>query len=85
LEVGKRTVAARQYINTLEQPFQEKFLATKQTYQLQQTAIDQLRKFASKYVIVAFSAAWCKDCATVIPVLALINEATELEVRVLGV
>jgi thiol-disulfide isomerase/thioredoxin len=35
-------------------------------------------------VIVAFSAEWCKDCASSIPVLALISEATGLEVRIFG-
>jgi hypothetical protein len=34
--------------------------------------------------VVAFSAEWCKDCAVNIPVLALISEATGLEVRIFG-
>jgi thiol-disulfide isomerase/thioredoxin len=41
-------------------------------------------KFASKYMIVVFSAEWCKDCTEHVPVLALISEATGLEVRVFG-
>jgi hypothetical protein len=35
-------------------------------------------------VLVVFSAQWCKDCATNIPVLALISEATGVDVRVFG-
>ena len=35
-------------------------------------------------MVVAFSAEWCKDCAVNIPVLALISEATGLEVRIFG-
>lgn len=83
-EIEKKTVSANQYISSLEQLFQEKFLARKQTYQLKQSVIDQLRKFADKYVIVAFSAGWCKDCAVNIPVLALISESTRMEVRIFG-
>ena len=35
-------------------------------------------------MLVVFSAQWCKDCATNIPVLALISEATGVDVRVFG-
>jgi nicotinic acid phosphoribosyltransferase len=83
-EIRKRTVSANQYIDSLKQPFRDKFLARKQTYQLKQEAINQLKKFANKYMIVAFSATWCKDCALNIPVLALISETTGIEVRIFG-
>jgi thiol-disulfide isomerase/thioredoxin len=83
-EIRKRTVTISQYIESLKQPFRDKFLTRKQTYQPKQEAINQLRKFADRYVLVAFSAEWCKDCATNIPVLALISEATGLEVRIFG-
>jgi len=84
MEIRTRTVSANNYISNLEEPFKEKFLTRKQTYQPNEEAIRQLRAFAVKYVIIAFSAAWCKDCALNIPVLALINETAGLEVRVFG-
>jgi len=83
-EIRKKTVSVEQYIKSLAQPFSEKFLTRKQTYTLNQEAVNQLKKIADKYVIVAFSAEWCKDCAVNIPVLALISEATGLEVRIFG-
>jgi len=83
-EIKKKTVSVSQYIDSLKQPFSEKFLTRKQTYQLKQEPINQLKKFADKYTVVAFSAEWCKDCAVNIPVLALISEATGLEVRIFG-
>jgi len=83
-EIRKKTVLVSHYIDNLEQPFHEKFLARKKTYQLNQEAINQLKNFADKHVIVAFSAEWCKDCTANIPVLALISEATGLEVRIFG-
>lgn len=83
-EIKKKTVSVSQYIDSLKQPFSEKFLTRKQTYQLKREAINQLKKFADKYTVVAFSAEWCKDCAVNIPVLALISEATGLEVRIFG-
>jgi len=83
-EVIKKTVPVGKYIDSLKQPFREKFLERKQTYQLKQETLSQLRRFANKCVIVAFSAEWCKDCAVNIPVLALISEATGLEVRIFG-
>ena len=83
-EIRTRTVSANDYLNDLEEPFKDKFLTRKQTYQLDREAIGQLREFAGKYVIIAFSAEWCKDCAANIPVLVLISEAAGLEVRVFG-
>ena len=83
-EIRKKTVSAKQYLDSLEEPFRERFLTRKQTYKLNQEAVNQLKKVADKYVIVAFSAEWCKDCAMNIPVLALISEATGLEVRIFG-
>jgi thiol-disulfide isomerase/thioredoxin len=83
-EVREKTVSVSQYINSSEQQFREKFLARKQTYQLKPEAINHLKTLAEKFVIVAFSAEWCKDCTTNIPVLALTSEATGLEVRIFG-
>lgn len=81
-ETRKKTVSVNQYIKSLPQPFLEKFLTRKQAYQLEPEVISQLKNFANKYVIVAFSAEWCKDCTANIPVLALISETTGLEVRI---
>ena len=83
-EIRKRTVSIDQYIDGLEEPFKESFVARKQTYQLHKEAVDQLKQFARSYMVVAFSASWCKDCAQNISVLALIAETTGLQVRVFG-
>jgi len=83
-EIEKKTVPINQYIKSLEQPFPEKFLARKQDYRLNVEATTRLTGFAKDYALVVFSAQWCKDCATYIPVLALISEATGMDVRVFG-
>jgi hypothetical protein len=83
-EIEKKTAPVSQYIESLEQPFQEKFLARKQDYRLNAEATTRLAGFAKDYMLVVFSAQWCKDCATNIPVLALISEATGMDVRVFG-
>jgi thiol-disulfide isomerase/thioredoxin len=83
-EIRKRTVSASEYLDSLKSPFREKFLTRKHTYKLNQEAIANIKEFADKYLIVAFSAEWCKDCTANIPVLALLCEETGLEVRVFG-
>lgn len=82
--IRDRTVSVGQYLKGLEEPFKERCLTTKQTYQLRQEAIHNLKAQACNYFIVTFSASWCKDCARFIPVLDLIAERTGLEVRVFG-
>jgi len=83
-EIRRSTLPPDEYINSLEEPFRANFLDRKKTYRLSQDATDQIRKRKGDFVVVAFSAQWCKDCATSIPVLALISEATDLEVRIFG-
>jgi hypothetical protein len=83
-DIRKKTISVGQYIDSMEQPFKEKFLNRKQAYKLQPEAADQLKNSAEKYVAIVFSAAWCKDCAENIPALSLLSESTGLEVRVFG-
>jgi len=83
-ELEKKAIPVNKYIDSLEQPFREKFLTRKQTYQLKQETVNLLKQFVDKPIIVAFSAEWCKDCAVNIPVLALISETTGMEVRIFG-
>jgi thiol-disulfide isomerase/thioredoxin len=83
-QIRKRTVAADEYIDGSDSPFKEKFLERKQTYQLNIETVEQLKLFARKYLAIAFSAVWCKDCVSTIPVLALVSEKTGLEVRIFG-
>lgn len=83
-EIEKKTVSIDNYIESLEQPLQDKFLARKQDYRLNVEAASQLARFAKDYALVVFSAQWCKDCAKNIPVLALISETTGMNVRIFG-
>jgi hypothetical protein len=83
-EIKRRTVSVSDYIDSIEEPFREKFLERKKTYNLSQKTVRQLLQYAGKYVVIAFSAAWCKDCTTNVPVLALISEASGIEVRIFG-
>jgi thiol-disulfide isomerase/thioredoxin len=53
-------------------------------YNLNERATKELRERAEGAVVVVFSAEWCKDCRRNVPVLGLIAEATDLEVRVFG-
>jgi thiol-disulfide isomerase/thioredoxin len=84
LEIEKKTVSIDKYIESLEQVFQDKFLVRKQNYRLNVEATSQLAGFAKDYALVVFSAQWCKDCATNIPVLALISEIAGMNVRIFG-
>lgn len=83
-EIRKKAVSATEYIKGLDEPFKKRFIERKQTYRLHTEIVEQLKKLRERYVVVAFSATWCKDCAVNIPVLALLSEETGLEVRVFG-
>ena len=53
-------------------------------YELDPSAAEKLRTHAGKARIFVFTAEWCGDCKRNVPVLRLIQDATGIEVRVLG-
>jgi hypothetical protein len=83
-EIRRRAVKVDEYIDSLKEPFKEKFLVHMQTYQLQMQLVDQLKTRANDFMMLVFSASWCKDCSQYVPVLALIAGRPGLEVRVFG-
>ena len=83
-EIRRKTVSVEEYFSSMESPFKEKFLARKESYQLNQDAVIKLKRIADKYIVVVFSAEWCKDCVNNVPVLELVSRAVGLEVRVFG-
>jgi thiol-disulfide isomerase/thioredoxin len=83
-EIRNKSTTVDEYISGMDQTFRERFLIRKQTYQLKEYVVEELRKLATNFMIVVFSASWCKDCAEQIPILALIASFTNLEVRVFG-
>ncbi|MEM3616761.1 MAG: thioredoxin family protein [Candidatus Bathyarchaeia archaeon] len=83
-EIKKKTVPVSQYIAGISELFREKFLERRRAYKLNLEATSKLKNLVVNIVVVAFSAEWCKDCAAHIPVLALLSEATGLEVRIFG-
>ena len=62
----------------------EAFNRRLQEYELDPSAAEKLKAHAGKAYIFAFSAEWCGDCTRNVPVLHLIQDATGIEVRILG-
>lgn len=62
----------------------EAFNQRLQEYELEPSVTEKLKAYADKAYIFAFSAEWCKDCKKNVPALKLIQDATGIEVRVLG-
>jgi len=68
----------------MESPYRERFLKQMETYHLKREIVERLKHYAKDFWILAFSAKWCKDCAKNIPILALIAELTQFQVRILS-
>ena len=62
----------------------ETFTRRLQEYELDPLVTEKLKAYAGKAYIFSFSAEWCKDCKVNVPVLKLIQDATGIEVRILG-
>jgi len=53
-------------------------------YKINQEISDKIKNYKEKYFVIAFSAEWCPDCFRNIPILALLNRVTDLDVRIFG-
>ena len=62
----------------------EAFTQRLRDYELDPITTEKLKAYAGKAYLFSFSARWCPDCKRNVPVLKLIQDATGIEVRVLG-
>ena len=62
----------------------EAFTQRLQNYEPDPLVTEKLRTYAGKVYLFSFTAEWCPDCIRNVPVLKLIQDATGIEVRVLG-
>jgi thiol-disulfide isomerase/thioredoxin len=83
-EIKEKTLSIEEYFESMKSHNKERFLSRKMSYKLKREAINALKKISSRFIFVAFSAEWCKDCMEHIPILALIGEETSSEIRVFG-
>lgn len=83
-EMLSRAVPVQKYLSTLPETDRPKYEDRRKSYKLNREALETLRRYASRFVVVAIGASWCKDCALHMPVLGMIAKATGLRVEVLG-
>ncbi len=73
-----------EYIDTMSPAYKAGYLRKKEDYTLNPSAIEKLVNFAKEYHIVVIFADWCGDARKAVPVLSLIEEATDMEIVALG-
>ena len=61
-----------------------KFMDRYESYMIEKDTATNIKCYSDNYIIFAFSAEWCKDCARNIPVLARVQEETGLITRIFG-
>jgi thiol-disulfide isomerase/thioredoxin len=79
-----RAVPVQKYLSALPEADRAKYDARRKSYTPKPEALENLRCYANKFIVVAIGASWCKDCALHLPVLGIIAKATGLRVEVLG-
>jgi thiol-disulfide isomerase/thioredoxin len=79
-----RAVPVQKYLSSLPEADRSKYEDRRKSYIPKQEALEKLRRYASKFIVVAIGASWCKDCVLHLPVLGIIAEATGLRVEVFG-
>jgi hypothetical protein len=80
----RRAIPVEKYLANLEGEKKRKYDQRRETYTVKTEVLDALKAQADRFIVIAISAIWCKDCATHIPVLDLIRAATGLQIKVLS-
>lgn len=83
-DVLRRAIPIQDYLASLKAEDKRKYDQRRETYTPKKEVLDALKAQKDKFIIFVIGASWCKDCATHIPVLDLIREATGLEIQVLN-
>lgn len=78
-----RSEDVKEYIESSKEKA-PKFMERYESYVLEKETVTKIKCYSDKYIIFAFSAEWCKDCARNIPVLARLQEETGLTTRIFG-
>jgi thiol-disulfide isomerase/thioredoxin len=60
------------------------FVDRYKSYTVEKETVSKIKRYFDKYIIFAFSAEWCKDCARNIPILARLQEESGLITRIFG-
>lgn len=72
------------YIDDMAPTHKGRYLGQKESYTLNQEAVQRLREIISDYEIVAVFADWCGDARKAVPVLSLLEEELDIRIRALG-
>jgi thiol-disulfide isomerase/thioredoxin len=83
-DVTKDCPTCEQYIEEMSPAYKGGFIRYAQSYELREDIVEELKKYADDYVIVALFADWCGDARRAIPVLSLLEMEIGIEVRALG-
>ncbi|MFX1367844.1 MAG: TlpA family protein disulfide reductase [Promethearchaeota archaeon] len=80
-EVGNEYPNATDSIELLAVSYRGGFVRFATSYTLDVEALQNLRKFQSDYVIFVTYADWCGDARRAVPVLSLLENETEFQIR----
>lgn len=82
--VTKEFLSCNEYIEQMRPMDKGSYRRQKQNYRLKESIVELLKEFENDYVIVTVFADWCGDARRAIPVLALLEEKTDFEIRAFG-
>ena len=83
-DVTEKCPTCVDYIQDMSPTHKGRYLNQKESYTLNQEAVEKLREVISDYEIVVVFADWCGDARKAVPVLALLEEELGIHIRALG-
>ena len=72
------------YIDNMDSFYRGNFVRFKEDYDLNSEAIEKLKGLVDDYVFVVMFADWCGDARRTVPILALLEDELNIQIRALG-
>ena len=80
-DIRSRTTNVRGYIDELTDKDKDIMLEMYNEYELDASVVDELKDYG-QLTVIAFSAAWCKDCKNAMPVMLRLEEQLDWHILV---
>ncbi|TFG13876.1 hypothetical protein EU537_05295 [Candidatus Thorarchaeota archaeon] len=83
-EISEDCPSCVDYIQDMSPYRKKRWQQVRENYQLDEEALEKLKKYKDDYTFVAVFADWCGDARKAIPVLSLLEKELDIKIKALG-
>lgn len=83
-DVQEECPTCTSYIQSMNPRYGRMYQSVRESYQLNENIVEELKKYADSYTLIVVFADWCGDARKAVPVLSLLEDEAGIEIKALG-